>query len=292
MTLINQGASFPSYVWAVVRLLLASGGKLDEQTAMLLLTPPTLPAGETTEYNYAVRTLADLGIVTTKEGTVMLTLAAQALSADDIAGFNGLLRRSALDPARNAGLAESDDLDGPKDLVRALAWFLTQDPATPLDLHAATQLQEGAFHSHLPPPVANDVRWGRFVYWAPALGLAAQPLLDEIGPVKLVPDCTVAVRETVLGLWKKGQVVSPSEAVDRIIAELPVLPGGAYSRSLGLDAPQEGEVSPSLSNALLTGDEAGWITMDRRSDAGDVIFLVDASGPRVGVSNFTINGSE
>jgi hypothetical protein len=291
MALINEGASFPSYMWAVVRLLLTFGGKLDEKTAMLLLTPPTLPAGETEEYNDAVKTLVDLGIVTAPGGTVVLTPTARALSIDDVAGFNELLRRSALNSARNVGLAESDDLDGPKDLVRALAWFLTRDPVTPLDWDAVGQFQDGAFPGHLPPPFVNNFRWSRFVYWAPALGLAAQPLLDEGGPVRLVPDCTVAVRETVLGLWKMGQVVSPSEAVDRIIEELPVLPGGAYSRSLGLAVPQD-KVSRSLSNALLTGDEAGWITLDRQSDAGDVIFLADAGGTRIGVSNVTINGSE
>jgi len=258
---------------------------------MLLLTPPTLPAGETEEYNDAVKTLVDLGIVTAPGGTVVLTPTARALSIDDVAGFNELLRRSALNSARNVGLAESDDLDGPKDLVRALAWFLTRDPVTPLDWDAVGQFQDGAFPGHLPPPFVNNFRWSRFVYWAPALGLAAQPLLDEGGPVRLVPDCTVAVRETVLGLWKMGQVVSPSEAVDRIIEELPVLPGGAYSRSLGLAVPQD-KVSRSLSNALLTGDEAGWITLDRQSDAGDVIFLADAGGTRIGVSNVTINGSE
>lgn len=292
MALINEGASFPSYMWAVVRLLLASGGKLDEKTAKLLLTPPTLPAGETDEYRNAVKTLSDLGVVTTTGGIVALTADAQVLSIDDVAAFNALLRRAALDPARNAGLAESDDLAGPKDLVRALAWFLTQDPETPLDWDAVGHLQIGAFPSHLPLPFAtNNSRWNRFVYWGPALGFAAQPLLDEGGSAKLVPDCTIAVRETVLSLWKKGQSVSPSDAAARIIKELPVLPGGSYSRSLGL-AVSADEVSPSLSNALLTGDEAGWITLDRRADAGDVIFLTDAGGTRVGVSNFTINGSE
>jgi hypothetical protein len=278
-------------MWAVVRLLLASGGKLDEQSAKLLLTPPTLTAGDNDEYDIAVKTLTDLGVVTKTDGTVELAAAARALSLDDIVGFNGLLRRSALDPARNVGLTESSDLDGPKDLVRALSWFLTQDPITPLDWDATGNLQDGAFPSHLPPPFVNDVRWGLFVYWGPALGFAARPLLDEGGPVKLVPDCTVAVRETVLSLWKEGQSVSPSEAVGRIIAELPVLPGGAYSRSLGLAVP-EGEVSSSLSNALLTGVEVGWVTLDDKSDADDVIFLVDAGGTRIGVSNFTINGSE
>lgn len=271
--------------------MLSSGGKLDEKTARLLLTPPTLPAGETEEYSDAVRTLADLGVVTATGGTVMLSAAARVLPVDDVAGFNGLLRRSALDPVRNVGLAESEDLGGPKDLVRALAWFLTRDAITPLDWDAVGRLQDGAFPGHLPPPFANNFRWSRFVYWAPALGFAAQPLLDEAGPVRLVPDCTVAVRDTVLGLWKTGQSVSPSEAVDHIIAELPVLPGGAYSRSLGLAA-EEGAVSVSLSNALLTGDAAGWITLDRKADAGDVIFLRDTGGSRIGVSKFMINGGE
>ena len=129
------------------------------------------------------------------------------------------------------------------------------------------------------------------MYWAPALGFAARSLLNEGLSTRLVPDCTVAVRETVLSLWDKGQSVSPSEAVNRIVEALPVLPGGAYSRSLGLTVP-DGAVSPSLSNALLTGDEVGWITLDQQSDAGDVIFLTDAEGTRTGVSNLTINGSD
>jgi hypothetical protein len=292
MTLINAPASLPSYMWAVVRLLLASNGSADEKAAKLMLTPPTLPAGETDEFDDAVRSLAELGIVAKAEGVVELAEAVRGLRPNDVAGFNGLLRRAALDPARNGGLAESDGLEGPKDLVRALAWFLTQDPVISLDWDEVGELQDRTFPRHLPPPFANNFRWGRFVYWAPALGFGAQPLLDEGGAVRLVPDCTVAVRETVLALWKKGQSVSPGEAVDSIIAELPVLPGGAYSRSLGLAAPDGDEVSVSLSNAILTGAEAGWIKFDDKSDAGDVTFLVDAGGTRVGVSNFTINGSE
>jgi hypothetical protein len=291
MALINVGASFPQYMWAVTRLMLASGGKLAEKDAKLLLTPPSLTAGENDEYNVAVKTLADLDIVTRVDGIVALGEEARTLSSDDVTGFNGLLRRAALDPARNAGLAETDDLGGAKDLMRALAWFLTQDPATSLDWGAAASLQDGAFPSHLPPPFANSARWDYFVYWAPALGFAASPLLNEGLSTRLVPDCTVAVRETVLGLWNKGQSVNPSEAVNRIVEALPVLPGGAYSRSLGLTVP-DGAVPSSLSNALLTGHEVGWITLDQQSDAADVIFLTDSGGTRTGVSNLTINGSD
>lgn len=291
MALINVEASLPQYMWAVTRLLLASGGKMAEEDAKLLLTPPSLTAGKNDEYDDAVKTLAELDIVTRADGIVALGGEARTLSSDDVTGFNGLLRRAALDPARNVGLAETDDLAGAKDLVRALAWFLTQNPAKSLDWGAAGSLQDGAFPSHLPPPFANNSRWDLFVYWGPALGFAARSLLDEGGSAKLVADCTVAVRETVLSLWDKGQSVSPSEAINRIVEALPVLPGGTYSRSLGLPVP-DGTVSSSLSNALLTGDEAGWITLEQQSDAGDVIFLTDAEGTRTGVSNLTINGSD
>lgn len=292
MALIND-ASFPSYMWAVIRLMLISGGTVDEASARLLLTPSSLPGGERNdEYDVAVKTLAELGFVTRAGGTVELAPSAKTLSIDDVAGFNAQLRVAVFEKDRNVGLAESPDLGGPKDLVRALSWFLLQDVNTPLGWTEIEQLQAGAFPEPLPMPFADNAsRWNRFVYWAPALGLAARPLRDESSAARLVPDCTVAVRETVLGLWKKGQSVRPGEACARILAELPVLPGGTYSRSLGL-APPEGAVSQSLSNALLAGDEVGWITLDRKSDAADIIFLMDADGTRVGVSSVTINGSE
>jgi hypothetical protein len=290
MALMNEGASFPSYMWALVRLLLTSGGKADSETARRLLTPPTLPAGETDEFDNAVRSLADLGVVTKVDGIVELAAAARALSPGDVTAFNGLLRGAALDPARNEGIAERPDADGPKDLIRALAWFLTQDPFEPLDLVAVSKLQDGVFASDLPAPIVNDFRWSRFVYWAPALGFAARPLLDQGGSVRLVPDCTVAVRETALALWEKEQSVNASEVINRITEALPVLPGGVYSRLLGLGIP-DGEVPACLSNALLIGEEDGWIKPGRQSDADDIISLADGSGANVRVTEFTINGS-
>jgi hypothetical protein len=293
MTLINTGASFPSYMWAVTRLLLASGGTAEVTSARLLLTPPSLPAGDSNdEFDVAVKTLLELGFVTVTDGTAELTSPVRALSIDDVTGFNAQLRTSVLDPARNEGLATNPDLGGPKDLVRALSWFLRQDVNNPVGWTEIEQLQADAFPPPLPLPFAdNSSRWNRFIYWGPALGLAAPPLRAESIAARLVPDCTVAVRETMLSLWKEGQSVRPGEVLARVLAELPVLPGGRYSRSLGLAAPEDA-VSPSLSNALLTGHQVGWITLDQKSDAADVIFLLDADGTRVAVSNVMINGGE
>ena len=296
MALINEGASVPSYVWAVVRFLLSAGGQYPADRARDLLCPVTLLPGDTATFSDAVGTLKDLALATDDDGELSLSPAARELSPDDVAGFSDLLRRAVLGQAQNAGLDGSGDQTvtkdaGAKDLVRALAWFLTLDAFTPLGLDDVTQLQESAFPVQLGKAIVNGVRWGRFVYWAPALGFAAQSLLDKDLGRRLVPDCTVAVRRTVLAVWPKGERIDAADAIDRIIEELPVLPGGRYSRMLGLLAPAT-DVPSSLSSALLRGDHE-WISLEQRSDAARDVFLTDpdaASGKRR-VSEIIITGS-
>jgi hypothetical protein len=70
-----------------------------------------------------------------------------------------------------------------------------------------------------------------------------------------------------------------------------VLPGGRYSRMLGLPAPAT-NVPSSLSYALMRGDHE-WISLGQQSDAARDIFLTDpdaAIGTRR-VSEITIIGS-
>jgi hypothetical protein len=296
MAVINEGASFPSYVWAMARFLLSVGGQYPADRARELLCPATLMPGDTTTFNYAVGTLKDLDLVADDDGELRLSPAARGLSPDDVAGFADLLRRAVLGQAQNVGLDGSDEHTstkdaGAKDLVRALAWFLTRDAFIPLGLNDVSQLQAKEFPVRLGKAIVNDVRWNRFVYWAPALGFAAQSLLDKDAGQRLVPDCTVAVRRTVLAIWPKGERVDAAAAIDRIIEELPVLPGGRYSRMLGLPAPAT-DVSSSLSSALLRGDHE-WISLGQRSDAARDVLLADpdaARGTRR-ISEITITGS-
>jgi hypothetical protein len=296
MTLINDPASLPAPMWAVVRFLISAGGHHPTDSAQAILCPPTLlPEANRAKdetFNSAVRSLRELGLVTADGGQLSLSPPARRLAADDADRFCALLRAAVLDPGRNPGLSESDDQTGPKDLVRALTWFLSCDPFTSLNWYNVTQLQIGALVPQVGLPIRNGFRWNRFAYWAPALGLASEPVLEDDRPEDpLLPDCTVAVRQAVHAAWEKDQRVEAAEAAERIVADLPVLPGGRYSQSLGLRPPAH--VSPTLSYALLCGHDQGWIRLEHRSDAARDILLADpdtATGTRR-VSDITITGS-
>lgn len=278
MTLINDPASLPTPMWAVVRFLASAGGQHPIEDAQAILCPPSLlPEASRTRdetFTSAVRSLRELGLLTADGGQLSLTPHARNLAADDADGFCALLRAAVLDPSRNTGLSESDDQTGPKDLVRALAWFLNCDPFTSLNWDDVAQKQEGALVPQVGRPIVNDFRWNRFAYWAPALGLASEPVLEDDRPGQpLLPDCTLAVRQVIHTTWEKDQRVEAAEAAERIVAELPVLPGGRYSQALGLRPPAH--VSPTLSFALLRGHDEGWIHLEHRSDAARDILLAD-----------------
>jgi hypothetical protein len=289
MTLLNEPASFPIAMWIVARHLAASRGHSHPREIMRgMLSPQSLLPQDKrdadTTFDLAVRTLQDLEVVRIDDDNVSLSDAGSTLAADDFDAFSDLLRQQILQPERNVTIADSADQSGPKDLVRALSWFLTLDPFQRMSHDDVVQRQHGALAEHLGSPLVNDVRWNRFTYWAPALGLAAYPLIPppDSRAQTLVPDCAKAVQRTVRKAWPPRTRLAARDAVTTIIEELPVLPDGRYSAALGL--PNDAtDVSASLSFALLCGDEYGWLKFDRRSDADDEVLLIDpdqASGVR------------
>ncbi|MEU5945917.1 protein DpdG [Micromonospora sp. NPDC047465] len=281
MPMLNDPASVPTAMWIITRHLVGCPGRRQNRQTLkatispVSLLPPDKNDSDTT-FDFAVKTLLDLDIAAEDGEQLALTDVAKRLTPDDVAAFDDLLRRQALDPSRNENIADSGNQTGPKDLVRALSWFLTLDPYTPMSHDDVVQEQRGAFTENLGNPLVNNFRWNRFTYWAPALGFAAPPLIPRTGTKSqtLVPDCTTAVRRTMQAKWPPGTRLPARDAVAVIIDELPVLPGGRYSVALGLaaDAP---DVSAALSFALLCADEYGWLQLRRRSDADDEVLLVD-----------------
>ena len=271
MALINERASLPSHdmgggaVPAIGRRAVPGRTRAGNCCA----PRPCCRRDSRTTFNERDRTLKDLGLVTDEGGELSLSPAARgtftrrcgAASAD-------LLRRAVLGQAQNTGLDGSDDQTrtkdaGAKDLVRALAWFLTLDAFTPLGLDEVTQLQESAFPARLGNPIVNDVRWSRFVYWAPALGFAARSLLDKRA-LRAADSSPTAPWRSAGRSWPSGRRASASTPPTRSTGSprsCPCCPGGRYSRCSAC-LPPPPDVASSLSSALLRGDHE-WISLEQ-----------------------------
>ncbi|MBO3752586.1 hypothetical protein J5X84_41595 [Streptosporangiaceae bacterium NEAU-GS5] len=281
MTLILEEASLPAPMWAVTRALLFMGKPLAMPDAKVLLSPPALFAGgadSRSTFDYAVQSLAEYDILTTSSGSLSLTPAASEIRIDDYGAFCDLLRTAVLSGERNEGLGATREGRGPREFVRALCWFLCRDPLDdPVSWTevSRTQSQSGIVAFPALPglsPFANGNRWNRFVYWALALGFAEFAVSGTQGQ-RIIPDCTRAVARSIRKRWPVGAQIDGHEVVATVLSELPVLPGGTYSRDLGLAQPDR--LSPALSFALLSATDRGWIELQQPSDAPRDIFAVD-----------------
>jgi hypothetical protein len=285
MALINVDASRPDPMWAVVRLLAHSKKPVSLNSARALLSPPTLASGDkdaSEMFNKAIKTLRELGLLHIHESTSELELTGPAAILDgrNWDAFSAALRTAVLAPERNSGLGDNDEQRGSRDLTRALAWFLTLDPMdAPVAWEQAQKLRQNAFKPEAGPAIVNAERWRPFGDWAPALGLAARPLLSGGGSSPLTPDCTAAVRYVMQSLWEPGQQVNAVTVVRSIREHLPVLPGGEYSRALHLDNPGDRVAGPTLSFALLRGSDEKWLRLELDSDAPLVLQVTDPEQP-------------
>jgi len=285
MALLNDPASMPEPMWAVTRALLFLGRPTRVQDVEALMSPPSLFEGTAAAekdhtFDNAYKTLADYDIVTGTDDMLVLSPRCRRVRIDSYAGYTDLLRAAVLDPERNSGLADNADQHGPRDLTRALAWFLARDPlSAPLGWDEASAEQSNPVRPPFPGligamPFVNDFRWNRFVYWSTGLGLASPSILRTEGTAtRIIPDCTAAVGRVIRQLWPTGKRVAAHQAVEDITAALPVLPGGDFSRALGI--PESESLSPALSFAVLSAADRGWIELGQQDDAPRDVVLLD-----------------
>ncbi|MEV4364412.1 protein DpdG [Nonomuraea sp. NPDC049625] len=280
MSLINQ-ESWPGPMWATMRLLAFKSHPVSFDEARALLSPPTLGVGVEDMFETAVMTLESLGLVTRLEtGKLARSGPVADLDGQDYDAFIAVLRQVVIDPRRNTDLGISNSQAGPRDLCRALCWFLSEDPlGRPLNWEAAEQAQINALNEDAGPAIINNTRWPRFVEWATALGFGTTALPIHGTAAQIVPDCTRAVRQTVRDLWKPNETVPAVEFLSRLREALPVIPGGALSMDVGIRSPGEGVAGFAVSFAILRGMDEGWLTLRRDADARFSLSLHDHDAP-------------
>ncbi|KAB8170792.1 hypothetical protein FH609_002435 [Streptomyces sp. 3MP-14] len=293
MTLLNVEAALPSQTWALVRLLLSLKKSIPLDDAEAFVSPPSVVPPDkksASAFRAAVSTLRMLGLIHVDGDRNELSLAGRATtldSCDELVAYTTVLRNAVFDADLNSDLGANDSFVGPRDLTRALAWFLTHDPTEPaidgVEAEHLIDARDGKDRGSLKPEVLplfpNRTRWIRLNHWAPFLGLAAAPLFPRGGSAPMLPDCTAAVRQTVAEQWPLGRRVNAVEALRAIRSALPVLPGGAHSLAIGIVSPGENVAGPTLSFALLRGHDEGWLRLDHDDDAPHPLRVYDADRP-------------
>jgi hypothetical protein len=205
---------------------------------------------------------------------------------------------------RDLVLAESinrgvwDSTEGARDLSRALAWYLAQNPLRPpgpWNEPAGVQAMEERQFTGGERVFSNDTRWGAFDRWATFLGFGRH--LPSGGKDVLVPDPTDALRKELPSVLA-AQRSEIGGVVDELGQRLPVLDGGAYRREvearLTPDAVQNSAelISPSLAYALLRLRDQHVIILEDLADAPLKMRLPDGFGPERTITHASLPSSK
>lgn len=263
----------------------ARGSRLAEESLAAMVVPPGLSKGTIGEkyFGDTLRELASIGVVRVADGQV--SLAKADLGRGNSNAMCDLVRSSAMRSEADTDLWEKDELGslvllGARDLVRALAWFLSLDVLTgPYSYDKGTSpissLQEQHTGERL---IFNKDRWHPFVRWGRYLGFTREvSLYSGAGRSEpaLLPDPSGAVRAALPLCVPAGEWVPVSAAIAALSQELPVLDRGTYRRSIHEQGAPEAaaDCSPSLTLALERLAAAGEIEFEvGAGDAEKVVF--------------------
>lgn len=266
------------------QLVRARGACLKRDALTGLVVPQGLSKGPGGAKMFAdtLRELCSIGAVVADGDN--LGLPEDMEGAREHGAMRNIVRERAMKVELDTDLWEKDEAGslvnvGARDLVRALAWFLSLDVRDgPFDFEktspALTELQERHTRER---PIFNVERWRPFVRWARYLGFAQEMSLysgSGTSLLVLIPDPARALRAVLPRCV--GEEWTPIAEVMPVLAErLPVLDGGAFRRSIHeKGAPtSESDCSPSLTLSLQHLSALGLIDLDvGAGDAQKVLF--------------------
>lgn len=129
----------------------------------------------------------------------------------------------------------------------------------------------------------NDTRWAGYMSWATFLGFGRSDTGKASGG--FITDVTPVVRFHLQTVLPKRGEIAIGDFIGSLASAIPVLDGGSYRTEVESKlkpekwkSPKEGELSTSLSRALLRLRESGDIRFESRSDAGGQMKLIGRDG--------------
>lgn len=187
-------------------------------------------------------------------------------------------RRCALSEANNEDLWATEQAKA-ADLTRSLAWLLAQDVYR-TTFGAVEELELKQIADPQVRLMRNDTRRNGLQFWAHFLGFVRQPGGGDIDP-------TVAIRDTLPEFIAPGEDMPARLFVEKLAEALPVLDGGRWRiavesrlESQALPSMAEGQLSTSLSRALIALMMEEELAFENRADVGRSIVFTGRDGPR------------
>lgn len=167
------------------------------------------------------------------------------------------------------------------DFTRSIAWILAQDVYRPLYSNLEG-IERSQFVDGTAPLMRNDTRHRGLKAWGQFFGFLRPVLKPEIEV-----DPTVAIRDVLPDLLQPGQSLPVAGFIDELAMKLPVLDGGVWRsevlshvRQEALPPMAEGQLSTSLSRALLNMMRNEEIFLENRSDTRSGVVFTGQAGVR------------
>ncbi len=223
----------------------------------------------------------DLGLFVESDNVITLAVT----PSSDLRGAGEVLssvrreaRRCALSETNNENLWATEGAKA-ADFTRSLAWLLAQDVYR-TKFNDLEELEGRQIADQQARLMRNDTRRNGLQFWAHFLGFVRQPGGGEIDP-------TVAVRDILPDCLEPGEDMPASDFVDKLAATLPVLDRGVWRKAVearlepqALPTLVEGQLSTSLSRALLSLMMAEELQFENRADVGSGVVFTGRDGLR------------
>ena len=174
---------------------------------------------------------------------------------------------------------------GQQGFMYALAWFLTQGVAEPLEFgrppQDAVRRDMGDLWERT--DLTNLNRYQNFLYWARFLGFAS--LVGDGANRRAVPDPTVAIAAALPMMFADGVELGVDQFMAGLAARYPVLEGGEVRRRVEemreVPSGDDAKLSPATSFALLRLSERGRLVLETVADARSIILDTGTGTRRV-----------
>jgi hypothetical protein len=200
--------------------------------------------------------------------------------AELVAHVRRAARARVLHPDNNMDLWATESARA-ADFTRSIAWTLAQDVYRPLYSNLET-LERSQMADGTAPLMQNNTRRTGLKVWGQFLGFLRPVLKSEIEV-----DPTVAIRDVLPLLLQPGQNLPVANVIDDLAMTLPILDGGVWRREVqahmrpdALPPMAEGQLSPSLSRALLNLMRNEEIFLENRADTRSGVVLTGQAGVR------------